>query len=314
MLDHIIRTQDFDLEFISSIFQEAKSCRDYLKKKNYFELALRLRQYAVATLFYEPSTRTRLSFETAVARLGARNITTENASQFSSAAKGESLRDTISVMSCYADCIVLRHKEKGSAQEASIYSKVPIINAGDGDGQHPTQSLLDLFTIENHFDRVSGLTVVLSGDLMYSRTVHSLAYLLAKYDNVKLFLASPPGLELPQDIMSYLERHGVQCDQFDSLVRAVRTGEADVVYHTRPQKERYLSRDSLISYEECKENFTITRDLANEMKEDAIILHPLPRTDEIRYGVDENHRAKYFEQAENGLYVRMALIQYLLRR
>lgn len=311
MLKHIIRTQDFNQDFLDKIYDLTWSYKYNLNRK---EIRQHLLGKVVSVLFYEPSLRTRFSFESAVVRLGATKISSENAAQFSSAAKGESLRDTIRVMSGYSDCIVLRHKERGSAQEAAQYSDVPIINAGDGDGQHPTQSLLDWFTIKEHIYDLDGRTILLAGDLRHSRTVHSLAYLLAKHEDVRFFLASPQGLEMPDDILEYLDRNKAPYFQFDSLVTAVRTGEVDVVYHTRPQKERYLSRDTLVTYEECKENFTLTWDLAEEMKKHAIILHPLPRNDEIRYKVDKNPRAKYFEQARNGLYVRMALLIYLLGR
>lgn len=307
-MKHIIKTQDFSGEFLNDIFNLAKDMRNGVKNK--LDLSY-LKGKVIATLFYEASTRTRLSFESAIVRLGAYNLSTENASQFSSAAKGESLRDTIKIVNNYCDCIILRHKDKGSAQEATNYSKVPIINAGDGDGQHPTQSLLDLFTIIDNFKSLDGLEILLSGDLRYSRTIHSLVYLLAKYkqNNIKLHLASPNGLGLPDEILKYIFNKNLEFYQYNSINPVAY--KVDVLYHTRPQKERYINNESLINYEDSKESFTITRELAEKMKKNAIILHPLPRTDEIRYGVDENHRAKYFEQAENGLYIRMAILKYL---
>lgn len=306
MINHIIKTQSFSLEFMKDIFSQAK-----LFKYNKC-VSNSLQGKIVAILFYEASTRTKLSFTSAILKLGGGVISTENASQFSSAAKGESLRDTIRNISAYCDCIVLRHKERGSAQEAAHFSTVPIINAGDGDGQHPTQSLLDLFTIKDELGSVDGITIILSGDLKHSRTIHSLAYLLGKFRSTTIIFAAPKGLEIPEDITDYLKRHDVEFHQTSSLIDAVENYKTNAVYHTRPQKERYETNDSVVSVEKYREQFTITRDLANKMDPDAIILHPLPRVDEIRYGVDDNHRAKYFVQSENGLYVRMALLNMLL--
>lgn len=305
MIQHIVKTQPFTREFLSEIFSAARDVRKLvLEKGGSRELEGKL----IATLFWEPSTRTRLSFEAAAARLGASVLSTESAEQFSSAAKGEILEDTIRVVSRYVDCIVLRHKEDDAADRAVHVSRVPIINGGSGKNQHPTQTLLDLFTIENEFGCIDGLNVALVGDLLNGRTIHSLAYLLGRFSNITLYLISPTNLRMPEGITDYLKRHGVnfvEMTDFGSVIP-----EIDVLYQTRIQKERF---SDLEEYEASKGKLVVSRELANQMKFSSIILHPLPRIDEIRYGVDDNHRAKYFEQAENGLYVRMALLRYLLR-
>lgn len=306
MPQHIIKTQNFTRDFLSTVFSSASDMKDR-SGGNFSGLRKTLDSKIVATLFYEESTRTRLSFESAALKLGAHVVSTASAKLFSSAAKGETLEDTIRVLSGYCDCIVLRYHEEGGAARAAHVSKIPIINAGDGSGQHPTQSLLDLFTIHSELGCIDGLHVALAGDLKHGRTVHSLAYLLGKFNNITLSLISPSNLQMPQDILDYLQRHGVkfqQYDKFDDVINSI-----DVLYQTRIQRERFEMSEE---YEASKGKLIITRELANLMKTDSIILHPLPRIDEIRYGVDDNHRAKYFQQAENGLYVRMALLDMLI--
>lgn len=304
MPQHIVKTQSFTKGFMAEIFNSAREMRKIIKSGKSLNI---LNGKVVATLFYEESTRTRLSFETAAQKLGAGVISSTNARQFSSVSKGESLEDTIKTLHGYADCIVLRYYKEGGAARAAHFSKVPIVNGGDGSGQHPTQSLLDLFTIEDELGQIDGLKVALVGDLKHGRTVHSLAYLLGKFDNIQLRLIAPDALQMPEDILDYLERHrvGVVLDKdFRGLI-----DDIDVLYQTRIQKERF---DDLSEYEKSKGMLSVTRQVANMMKNDAIIMHPLPRVDEIRYGVDDNHRAKYFIQAENGLYVRMALLKMLM--
>ncbi len=300
---HIIKTQNFTNDFLNEIFKSSRIMRKYFAKDGDYPLKGKI----VSTFFAEESTRTRLSFESAALKLGAGVISSANARQFSSVSKGEILEDTIKVLDKYADCIVIRwHEESGAARAAHV-SKVPIISGGCGAGQHPTQSLLDLFTIEDELGQVSGLSVALVGDLKNGRTVHSLAYLLGKFSNITLYMVSPNGLRMPDDILEYLRRHDVKFMQTDDLNDAI--SYVDVLYQTRIQKERFKSLDE---YENSKGKLIITRQLANQMKIDAIILHPLPRYNEIRHSCDDNHRAKYFIQAENGLYVRMALLKYLL--
>lgn len=300
---HIIKTQNFTLDFLDEIFKSSREMRK-LSTKGGIDA---LKGKTIATFFAEESTRTRLSFESAALKLGAGVISSANARQFSSVLKGEVLEDTIRVLDKYADCIVIRYHEEGGAARAAHVSRVPIVNAGDGSGQHPTQSLLDLFTIEDELGQVSGLKVALVGDLRNGRTVHSLAYLLGKFTDITLYLVSPSNLMMPQNITEYLTRHGVKFICTDELDKII--SDIDVLYQTRVQKERF---ESLEEYEDSKGKLIINRDLVNQMKMDAIIMHPLPRVDEIRYGVDDNHRAKYFVQAENGLYVRMALLNHVI--
>jgi len=300
---HIIKTQSFDKGFIKSLFLLTRKMRAVDKAGGNTALAGKI----VASLFYEASTRTRLSFEAAAMRLGANIITTENARTFSSAAKGESLEDSIRVIDKYCDCIVLRYHEEGGAARAAHISSVPVINAGDGGGQHPTQALLDLFTIRDELGDVDGLKIALVGDLKNGRTAHSLVYLLAKYRTAKLYLISPQNLRMPTKILDYLRSSQVRVEQSTSLTLAA--SQCDVVYQTRIQRERFISPEE---YEKSQGKLIINRDILELMKQDSIIMHPLPRLGEIRYSVDKDPRAAYFRQAQNGLHVRMALLQMLL--
>ncbi|MHA2218731.1 MAG: aspartate carbamoyltransferase [Candidatus Hodarchaeales archaeon] len=309
MLKHIIKTQNFTREFLfgengyEGIFKSANEMRN-LAHSGGSDI---LKGKIIATWFAEESTRTRLSFESAALRLGAGVISSTNARQFSSEAKGEVLEDTIRVLQCYSDCIVIRYHEEGGAARAAHVSNVPIINAGDGSGQHPTQSLLDLFTIYDELGQIDGLHVGLVGDLKHGRTIHSLAYLLGKFNDIRVSFISPQNLMVPDDITSYLNKHNVYWDQYHNLGDIIK--DIDVLYQTRIQKERFKSIED---YNRVKGELIIDRVIANSMKSDAIIMHPLPRVDEVRYSVDDNYRARYFAQAENGLYVRMALLKLLL--
>jgi aspartate carbamoyltransferase catalytic subunit len=305
-MTHIVKTQSFTLDFLDKMFKSSVEMRNLCHKRTRGDIYL-LNGMIVATFFAEESTRTRLSFESAALKLGAKVISSANARQFSSVSKGEILEDTIRVLDRYADCIVIRYHEEGGAARAAHVSRVPIINGGDGTGQHPTQALLDLFTIKDELGQIGGLKVALVGDLKNGRTVHSLTYLLGKFNDITLYLVSPDSLMMPQNIVDYLSRHNVEVIYVDELESII--GDIDVLYQTRVQRERF---ESLEDYERSEGNLIVTRDLANRMKMDAIIMHPLPRINEIRYGVDDNHRAKYFTQAENGLYVRMALLNYVI--
>jgi aspartate carbamoyltransferase catalytic subunit len=262
----------------------------------------------MATLFYEPSTRTRFSFETAMHRLGGHVISTENAAEFSSVAKGETLEDTIHILNGYADVIVIRHKEVGSARRAAAVSRVPIINAGDGAGQHPTQALLDLYTIRKEIGSIDGLRIAMVGDLANGRTVRSLAYLLSKFRDVKVYFVAPPLLKMKEDILEHLREHKVWFTEESALDKVL--PEVDVVYQTRVQKERF--GDRIADYEKCQGVYVIGSDALRLMKPKSIIMHPLPRLDEITMEVDADPRAAYFRQAQNGLYVRMALLTMVL--
>ena len=263
----------------------------------------------MASLFYESSTRTRFSFESAMLRLGGSVITTENAREFSSAAKGESLADSIRIINGYADVIVMRHNEAGSAVRAAEVSTIPIINAGDGAGQHPTQALLDIYTIVDAFPDLNNLKIAMVGDLRYGRTVRSLCYLLSKYANVEIIFVSPPVCKMENDIKDYLEKNKVQWREESDLGRIA--PEVDCIYMTRIQKERFHSVDD---YQAAASKYILSLDCVKTMKSKAIIMHPLPRVDEIPKEVDDDPRARYFAQAQNGLYIRMALLYLLLQK
>jgi aspartate carbamoyltransferase catalytic subunit len=305
-LNGVIDSQQFDEDTLNSVFRisadmEKMQSPDLLKGK------------IMASLFYEPSTRTRLSFEAAMCRLGGGVISTENAQQFSSKAKGESLEDSIRVISGYCDTIVLRYHKEGGASRAQKFSKVPVINAGDGKGQHPTQALLDLYTIKKSFAKISGLTVAMVGDLANGRTVRSLSYMLGKhYSDNKIIFVSPKQTRMGEDVKQYLTSHKINWEETDDLKAAA--PQADVIYQTRVQRERFQDGDSAV-YEQIikdSEHFNVNSELLAIMKKDSIIMHPLPRVTEISYSVDQDPRARYFEQAENGLFVRMALLKMIL--
>lgn len=298
---HIVESQQFEKDFLSALFQKAEA----FSKGDFDELLSG--QTILASLFYEPSTRTRFSFEAAMHRLGGSVITTENAREFSSLAKGESLEDSIRILGGYSDLIVMRHNEIGAAKKAAEISSVPIINGGDGAGQHPTQALLDLFTLWRTFRRIDGLRVAMVGDLRYGRTVRSLAYLLAKYEGVDLTFVAPEVSGMHDDIKGYLDRKGVRWRDDDNLDEVLR--RSDCVYMTRIQKERFLD---VKEFEQANNKFRLTLENVALMGKDAIIMHPLPRVGEIDPEVDDDPRAKYFEQAQNGLWVRMALILFAL--
>lgn len=304
-LKHVISvSQFFDKKLLDKLFGLADQMRERDKEGT---LPHSLAGKILACVFYEPSTRTRLSFESAMHKLGGSVISMESAGS-SSAAKGESLQDSINVISGYADAIVLRHPEKGSAKAAADASSVPVLNAGDGAGEHPTQSLLDLYTIQSEVGHIDGLSIALVGDLLNGRTVHSLAQLLALYKDVKLYLISPPALRLPDEYKRYLQKNKVSFEEFADLRNALK--ELDVIYMTRVQKERFSSAKE---YERLKDAFVISKRDVRRMKKNAIIMHPLPRNNEIHPAVDIDKRAIYFRQAKNGLYVRMALLQTILR-
>ena len=299
---HIIESQQFDPEFLSTLFEKAEG---FSRQGRSRELA----GVTLASLFYEPSTRTRFSFEAAMYRLGGNVTTTENAREFSSLAKGESLEDTIRVISGYVDVIVMRHNEIGAAKRAAEISSVPIINGGDGAGQHPTQALLDLFTLQQKFGRLEGLRVAMVGDLLYGRTVRSLCYLLAKFPKVELTFVAPPVCQMHDDIKNYLARRKVSWREeadLDAVLPVV-----DCVYMTRIQKERFLDQRE---FEIANNTYRLTPENVSKMPKDAIVMHPLPRVGEIDPAVDDDPRAVYFQQARNGLWIRMAVILYALEQ
>lgn len=304
-LDGVIEAQQFDREILSAIFEVAREMETIEQKSRGSQL---LKGYLMATLFYEPSTRTRLSFESAMKRLGGEVLTTENAREFSSAAKGETLEDTIRTVEGYSDIIVMRHFESGAARRAAMTANIPVINAGDGPGQHPTQALLDVYTIEREIGRLDGIKVGLVGDLANGRTVRSLAYLLAKYNDVKIYFVSPEVVKMKDDIKEYLTSKGVEWEESANLKEVA--SKCDVVYQTRIQRERFGERIDL--YDEARGKYIIDRNILSDMQKHAVVMHPLPRLDEITLEVDGDPRAAYFRQAKNGLFIRMALLKLLL--
>ncbi|HEV3275712.1 MAG TPA: aspartate carbamoyltransferase [Terriglobia bacterium] len=303
-LHHIVEAQQFDRDTLLEIFDLTARMEPIARSGG----CARYPNSIMATLFYESSTRTRFSFETAMHRLGGRVISTENAAEFSSVSKGETLEDTVRILNGYADVIVLRHYEVGAALRASRVSRVPVINAGDGVGQHPTQALLDLYTIQKEIGHVDGLRIAMVGDLAQGRTVRSLAYLLGKFEDVQVWFVAPPLLKMKEDILTYLAQHGVRYTEESSLEAVLPL--VDVVYQTRIQKERF--GDRIADYEQCRGLYMIDRGSLRLMKPDAIVMHPLPRVNEIAPEVDADPRAAYFRQAENGLFVRMALLSLVL--
>jgi aspartate carbamoyltransferase catalytic subunit len=302
---HVISSKQFDdQEFLLSLFESANQMeRDDLFRA----LTDPLRGRILATLFYEPSTRTRFSFEAAMQKLGGGVLTAENARDSSSATKGETIADTIRVVSGYADIIAIRHYEQGTADAAARISPVPIINAGDGIGEHPTQALADVYTIKKELGRLTGLRVALVGDLLNGRTIHSLLPLLSLYSGVTIDLISPWQLRLPLRDREYLLQQGVRFHESEKLDGVIE--QADVAYITRVQRERFASQTD---YDAVKNAYIVDAKLADRLKPEAIIMHALPRVNEISPEVDDNARAAYFRQAKNALYIRMALLKYLL--
>lgn len=261
----------------------------------------------IATLFYEPSTRTRLSFEAAMLNLGG-SVLGFSSADSSSAAKGESVSDTIRVISCYADICAMRHPKEGAPMVAAGRSKIPVINAGDGGHQHPTQTLTDLMTIRSLKGRLKDLTIGLCGDLKFGRTVHSLIESLARYTGIKFVLISPPELKIPDYIREeVLEAKGIEYSEVENLEEAM--PELDVLYMTRVQKERFFNEED---YLRMKDFYILDNSKMALAKQDMLVLHPLPRVNEISVEVDDDPRAAYFKQAQNGVYIRMALIMTLL--
>ncbi len=265
-----------------------------------------LSNHVIASLFFEPSTRTRLSFESAINQLGGRVIGFSDASS-SSVKKGESLRDTIQTVSLYADLIVMRHPLEGSARFASEVSDTPIINAGDGANQHPTQCLLDLYSIRKTQGSFDNLNIAFVGDLKYGRTVHSLVIALTMFKNVTFHLVSPQELKLPRSIKNFILDAGLKYKQYDDIAQII--DDVDVLYMTRIQRERFA--DS-VEYERVKNSYILDNAMLDNSKDNLRILHPLPRVNEISEDVDNNEKAYYFQQAENGVYVRQALLASIL--
>ena len=299
---HMIDPLDFSVQEVENLLNLAD--RIAADPARYQEVC---RHKKLATLFYEPSTRTRLSFEAAMLNLGGSVLGFASADS-SSAAKGESIADTIRVISCYADICAIRHPKEGAPLRAAMYSRIPVINAGDGGHQHPTQTLTDLLTIRRRLGRLDGFTIGLCGDLKFGRTVHSLIKSLSRYRGVRFILISPEELRVPDYVLrEVLDPQGIPYEEVTSLEDVM--PRLDILYMTRVQKERFFNEED---YVRLKDTYILTEDKMKLAKETMAVLHPLPRVNEIALAVDGDPRAAYFEQVQNGVYVRMALIMTLL--
>ena len=299
----IISVRQFGRKDLEYVFGVAHEMRGMVERIGTFDL---LKGKILANLFYEPSTRTSSSFTAAMERLGG-SVIPINEVKYSSVSKGESLPDTIRTLECYADVIVLRHPETGSAAIAAKAARKPVINAGDGVGEHPTQALLDTFTIMEELGKLDNLTVTLLGDLKYGRTVHSLARLLSQFRDIKLNYVSPDILRMPKDVMEEVAEKKVPQAEYSSLDKVL--PGTDVLYVTRVQKERF---EDPADYDKVKGAYVIDPGVMNAAKRDMIVMHPLPRVGEISPDFDDDPRAAYFRQMEYGLYVRMALLAMVL--
>ena len=299
---HLLNPLDFSVEEIEALLDLASDIEKHPQKYAHVCDGKKL-----ATLFYEPSTRTRLSFESAMLRLGG-SVLGFSSADSSSAAKGESVSDTIRVISCYADICAMRHPKEGAPMVASVHSGIPVINAGDGGHQHPTQTLTDLMTIRSLKGRLDNLTVGLCGDLKFGRTVHSLINALVRYTGIRFVLISPPELRIPDYIREgVLQAKGIEYREVENLDEAM--PELDILYMTRVQKERFFNEEDYIRMKDC---YILDKQKMSLAREDMFVLHPLPRVNEISVEVDDDPRAAYFRQVQYGVYVRMALIMTLL--
>ena len=299
---HLIQPMDLssaELEDILTLAEEIIA-----NPENYSEAC---KGKILATLFYEPSTRTRLSFEAAMLRLGGSVLGFSEPSS-SSAAKGESIADTIRTVGCYADIAVMRHPKEGAPKVASLYSTIPVINAGDGGHQHPTQTLTDLLTIKTIKGDLSNLTIGLCGDLKFGRTVHSLIKAMVKYDNVKFVLISPDELQIPEYIRTHILKK-LNIDFIETANLEETIGQLDILYMTRVQRERFFNEQD---YVRLKDSYILNKEKMKKASDNLIVMHPLPRVNEISLEVDNDPRAVYFEQAKYGMFVRMALMMKLL--
>ena len=299
---HLIEPMDFTIEELDEIFNLAHQIMTHPEEFSHI-----CDGKILATLFYEPSTRTRLSFEAAMMRLGGKILGFSEPNS-TSISKGETLADTIKMVSIYSDIITMRHPKEGAAKVASIYSNVPIINAGDGGHQHPTQTLADLLTITSLKNGLNNHTIGICGDLKFGRTVHSLIKAMSRYKNNKFVLISPKELAVPQYIREeILEKNNIEYAEVEKLEDVIE--DLDILYMTRVQKERFFNEEE---YLRLKDSYILDKCKMDMAKDDMIVMHPLPRVNEIAYEVDEDSRASYFKQAEYGMYVRMALMIKLL--
>ena len=298
---HLIDAKDLLPEYVRELITSAE---EIIRKPGHY--AERCKGRVLATLFYEPSTRTRLSFESAMLGLGGSVIGFSTADS-SSAAKGESVADTIRTVSCYADICAIRHPKEGSALVAAMNSGIPVINAGDGGHQHPTQTLTDLMTIHSIKKNLSGLSIGLCGDLKFGRTVHSLLHAMSMYENNSFILVSPEELRIPDYIRQEMLKQNIRFEETEDLTRSIT--EMDVLYMTRVQRERFFNEED---YVRLKDTYILDRHKLALAKADLAVMHPLPRVNEISVEVDDDPRTVYFEQARYGRFIRMALIMDLL--
>ncbi|OGY23933.1 MAG: aspartate carbamoyltransferase [Candidatus Woykebacteria bacterium RBG_13_40_7b] len=301
---HILAANQFTRKNLEQIFEKARELEPLNKPGKGTDL---LKGYIIALLFYEPSTRTRSSFDAASKILGAWTITTESASISSSAVKGESIEDTIKVLNGYSDAIVIRHPELGSAKRAAVVSQVPIINAGDGPGSHPTQSLTDMYTIEKELGKIDGVSVAVVGDLRYGRAARSFCEVISRFKNIKIYFVSPTSLRMKDDVKKKLIREGIKFVETEVLEDVL--DKVDIVNMTRIQKERFANEED---YLKVKGVYVLKRSHLRRMKKHSIVMHVLPRVDEISYDVDDDPRAAYFRQSKNHIAVRMALLSLVL--
>lgn len=292
-MKHVLSAKQYNRESLEELFKLTDDI-----KNNPQKYSKKLDGKIVAVMFYEPSTRTRMSFQTAVLKLGGQVIATENAASNSSGRKGESLQDTVKILQGYADAIVIRHSSENMPEEASKVAKVPILNGGAGKGEHPTQALLDVYTIREYRGTVDNLKIAILGDLLNGRTIHSLLRLVSLYHNVEVYGLSKDCFALPQEYIDMLAERGIEykkCNSFDDIPKDV-----DVLYHTRIQSERFEGDFG-------REEYIINKETLNKFSNHTIVLHPLPRNEEISTDIDDDPRAMYFKQAHNGLYIRMGL-------
>ena len=292
-MKHVLSAKQYNRESLEELFVLTDDI-----KKNPQKYSKKLDGKIVAVMFYEPSTRTRMSFQTAVLKLGGQVIATENAASNSSGRKGESLQDTVKILQGYADAIVIRHSSETMPEEASKVAKVPILNGGAGKGEHPTQALLDVYTIREYRGTVDNLKIAILGDLLNGRTIHSLLRLVSLYHNVQVYGLSKECFALPQEYIDMLAERGIEykkCNSFEDIPKDV-----DVLYHTRIQSERFEGDFG-------REEYIINKKTLNKFSDYTIVLHPLPRNEEISTDIDDDPRAMYFKQAHNGLYIRMGL-------
>lgn len=298
---HLMNPLDFSVEELDKLFDLANDIEQNPEKYNE-----KCKGKKIATCFYEPSTRTRLSFETAMINLGGSVIGFSDANS-SSASKGESVSDTIRVISCFADICAMRHPKEGAAMVAASKSSIPVINAGDGGHQHPTQTLTDMLTIRSLKGRLNHFTIGLCGDLKFGRTVHSLVNALSRYDDIQFVFISPEELRIPDYIREMLSEKGIAYREYIKLEDCI--GELDILYMTRVQRERFFNEED---YVRLKDFYILDKNKMSMAKDDMLVLHPLPRVNEIAVEVDDDPRAAYFKQVQYGVYVRMALILTLL--